>query len=117
MVCGRPVACRAPFHFPASAPAPAAWRYSLRSAAPCPWRASLAVRVNQFLTFRTSLRQNVIWVRSLPRIYLPSLTSARAPPRALDYNTHCVMLARVISFEILFLAAGCVLLVGIAHWF
>jgi len=27
------------------------------------------------------------------------------------------MLARVISFEILFLAVGCILLVGIAHWF
>jgi hypothetical protein len=58
--------------------------------------ASLAARVNQFLTFRASLRQNVIWVRSLPRIYLQSPTSARAPPRALDHNTHCVMLARVI---------------------
>jgi len=27
------------------------------------------------------------------------------------------MLARIISFEILFLAAGCILLVGIAYWF
>jgi hypothetical protein len=27
------------------------------------------------------------------------------------------MLARIISFEILFLAAGCILLGGIAHWF
>jgi hypothetical protein len=52
--------------------------------------ASLARCVNQFLTFRASLRQNVIWVRSLPRIYLQSLTGARAPPRALDHNTNCL---------------------------
>jgi hypothetical protein len=41
--------------------------------------------------------------------------SARLHQWALDHNT-LPMLARIISFEILFLAAGCILLVGIAHW-
>jgi hypothetical protein len=41
----------------------------------------------------------------------------RPPPqRAFDHNT-LPMLARIMSFEIPFLAAGCILLVGIAHWF
>jgi len=41
----------------------------------------------------------------------------RLPPQP-ALNHHALpMLARIISFEILFLAAGCILLVGIAHWF
>jgi len=39
-----------------------------------------------------------------------------APKRALDHYT-LPMFARILSFEVLFLAAACILLVGIAHWF
>jgi hypothetical protein len=42
--------------------------------------------------------------------------SARLPSGR-STTTTLPMLARIISFEILLLAAGCSLLVGIAHWF
>jgi len=71
--------------------------------------------INHWLSFKARSQSNVI------RVFVSHELSPKAPERpppqrALDHNT-LPMLARIISFEILFLAAGCILLVGIARWF
>ena len=74
-----------------------------------------APAINHWLSFKARSQSNV--VRVFVNLKLSPKAPERSPPqRALDHNT-LPMLARVISFEILFLAVGCILLVGIAHWF
>jgi len=70
--------------------------------------------INHWLSFKArshTVRDKTLLLTSNSKKPLSARLPAGARPR------YVAMLARIISFEILFLAAGCILLVGMAHWF